>query len=103
MTWQPNVRIKVKSRSSLNKLTEDFVEKYKDSFPSEGILSEDSIKKEQNDKYDFIADKTLIAEKRYHSDNKGYTYWVEWTLGSDTSPCYLGVNAEEVEKELDLV
>ena len=103
MTWKPNVRIKVKNRGSLNKLMEDFVEKYRSSFTSDGIISEDSFKKAQNDKYDFIAGKTLVAEKRYHTDNKGYTYWVDWTLVSDTSPCYLGIDEDEVEKEIALV
>ena len=32
MAWTPNVKIKVKDRESLNKITEDFVETHKDFF-----------------------------------------------------------------------
>lgn len=102
MVWTPNVKIKVKDRESLNKITEDFVETHKDFFAKEGSFPIDLFKKSQNTKYDFIAGKTLAAEKREFLDG-GYGYWVDWTLEIDTTPSYLMVASDEIEKEMALV
>lgn len=102
MVWTPNVKIKVKDRESLNKITEDFVETHKDFFAKEGIFSLGLFKKSQNTKYDFIAGKTLEAEKREFLDG-GYGYWVDWTLENDTTPSRLMVASDEIEKEIALV
>lgn len=100
------MKILVKERKELDKITESFIEKYKKDFGDEGILSEKRTRESVNYRYDLISGKELdVVKVEYASGHffNGYNYdyrWVSDEKLQDGTPCIYQIYPDEIVKEI---